>query len=86
VRVHQASGELRLLVKINVQGQGAEGRNSKAVKDLKQLSGGRAVGVVTRVQCLDMEVLWKSEQCCLRATHSGLVVGCELVGLVSVDG
>jgi hypothetical protein len=41
VRVDHDSGELRLLVKVNVQSQGAEGHKSKAVKDLKQLSGGR---------------------------------------------
>jgi hypothetical protein len=40
VRVHQATGELQLLVKVNVQGQGAEARKSRAVRDLKQLSGG----------------------------------------------
>ncbi|WIA29640.1 hypothetical protein OEZ86_012127 [Tetradesmus obliquus] len=40
VRVDQATGELRLLVKVNAQGQGADARKSKAVRDLKQLSGG----------------------------------------------
>ncbi|KAF6260374.1 hypothetical protein COO60DRAFT_1700367 [Scenedesmus sp. NREL 46B-D3] len=40
VRVDQASGELRLLVKVNVQGQGAAARKSQPVRDLKQLSGG----------------------------------------------
>jgi hypothetical protein len=37
VRVDRGSGELRLLVKVNAQGQGLDAR--KIVKDLKQLSG-----------------------------------------------
>lgn len=39
VDVNQETGELRLLVKINAKSQGAEAKKSKAVKDLKQLSG-----------------------------------------------
>ena len=37
--VNQETGELKLLVKINAKAQGAEAKKSKAVKDLKQLSG-----------------------------------------------
>ncbi|KAF8073157.1 SMC6 [Scenedesmus sp. PABB004] len=40
VRVDRDRGELRLLVKVNVGGASDAGRKSKAVKDLKQLSGG----------------------------------------------
>lgn len=39
VDVNQETGELKLLVKINAKSQGAEAKKSKAVKDLKQLSG-----------------------------------------------
>lgn len=37
--VNPETGELKLLVKMNTQAQGAEAKKSKAVKDLKQLSG-----------------------------------------------
>lgn len=37
--VNSDAGELKLLVKINAKAHGAEGKRSKAVKDLKQLSG-----------------------------------------------
>lgn len=41
VKVESESGELRLLVKINSQAVGAEAaKKMRAVKDLKQLSGG----------------------------------------------
>jgi hypothetical protein len=43
VDVKQDTGELKLLVKINAKSQGAEAKKSKAVKDLKQLSG-NAIG------------------------------------------
>eukprot|EP00775_Hariotina_reticulata_P003759 gene3759-4018_t len=39
VRVDQESGELKLLVKVNSQGAGVD-QKAKAVRDLKQLSGG----------------------------------------------
>lgn len=38
VEVNSETGELKLLVKINTK-SGAEAKKSKAVKDLKQLSG-----------------------------------------------
>lgn len=41
VAVNSDTGELKLLVKINAKSQGAEAKKSKAVKDLKQLSGRR---------------------------------------------
>jgi hypothetical protein len=67
VRVDQGSGELRLLVKVNVQGQGAEGRKSKAVKDLKQLSGGRGWGCC---YCA-------SSVACHAQHNLALIVGCK---------
>lgn len=39
VEVYPDTGELKLLVKINAKSQGGAGKKSKAVKDLKQLSG-----------------------------------------------
>lgn len=39
MRVDQDRGELKLLVEINAKAQGAGAKKSKAVKDLKQLSG-----------------------------------------------
>jgi hypothetical protein len=43
VDVNQETGELKLLVKINAKSQGAEAKKSKAVKDLKQLSGMQSI-------------------------------------------
>lgn len=48
VQVNSDTGELKLLVKINSKALGAEGKKSKAVKDLKQLSG-RVLGFLGRV-------------------------------------
>jgi hypothetical protein len=71
VRVDHDRGELRLLVKVNVQGQGSEGRKSKAVKDLKQLSGGRGWFVTNTSRVCS----WRYGKRCLCTRHSGNDVG-----------
>ena len=44
VDVNQEAGELKLMVKMNTNAQGVDAKKSKAVKDLKQLSGEKAGG------------------------------------------
>jgi hypothetical protein len=56
VLVNQESGELKLLVKINAKAQGAEAKKSKAVKDLKQLSGETGYNM-SRLLCCFHEAL-----------------------------
>jgi hypothetical protein len=68
VVVDAATGELRLLVKMNSQGQTAEEKKrNKAVKDLKQLSG--AGLVLSLWGCRGSVRCWQQQRRHCAATH-----------------